>query len=171
MNRNRVFRSLCAVLLPALALLASPGFAADDAASAVESDARTPIHQLRIYEFFDDTREAFHDRFRDHAAWIMAKYDFDIVAIWESRNEGRLEFVYLLQWPDEATMTDRWARFMADPEWAEIKRETRRAHGRFVGAIEQRTLRSTAYSPTTAFPKRVAKQSPESTSLTPVKQP
>ena len=105
------------------------------------------IHQLRIYEIFDGNRQAFHDRFRDHAARIMAKYDFEIVAMWESRHDGRLEFVYLLEWPDEATMKARWAAFMADEEWAEIKRRTGKVHGRFVGGIQDRTLQPTDYSP------------------------
>lgn len=43
------------------------------------------IHQLRIYEIFDGNKKAFHDRFRDHAMRIMAKYDFKIVATWESK--------------------------------------------------------------------------------------
>ena len=54
------------------------------------------IHQLRIYEIFDSNKKAFHDRFRDHAMRIMAKYDFKIVATWESKKENRTEFVYLL---------------------------------------------------------------------------
>lgn len=107
-----------------------------------------PIHQLRVYEIFDDTREAFHDRFRDHAARIMARHGFDIVAIWESRGEdGRPRFVYLLEWPDEATMRERWAGFMADEEWARIKRDTAREHGQFVGNIEEHVLVLSDYSP------------------------
>jgi hypothetical protein len=47
------------------------------------------IHQLRIYEIFDESQDAFHARFRDHAA----------------------------------------------------------KHGPMVGAIEDRTLRRTDYSP------------------------
>ncbi|HEX3524813.1 MAG TPA: hypothetical protein VHT52_22335 [Stellaceae bacterium] len=33
------------------------------------------IHQLRIYEIFEDTKNAFHARFRDHAARIMRRYE------------------------------------------------------------------------------------------------
>jgi len=62
------------------------------------------IHQLRIYEIFDANKKAFHDRFRDHAMRIMAKYDFKIVATWESKKDNRTEFVYLLEWPDRETM-------------------------------------------------------------------
>lgn len=107
----------------------------------------SPVHQLRIYEVPRENREVFHERFRDHAARIMATYDFNIVAMWESEFEDRVEFVYLLEWPDEATMRDRWERFMADREWADIKRRTGREHGTFVNAIEDRTLRLTDYSP------------------------
>jgi hypothetical protein len=32
------------------------------------------IHQLRIYEIFEDTKDAFHARFRDHAARISCTY-------------------------------------------------------------------------------------------------
>ncbi|MDH5834102.1 NIPSNAP family protein [Luteimonas kalidii] len=111
-----------------------------------------PIHQLRVYEIFDGTRQAFHDRFRDHAARIMARHGFHIVSIWESRAEdGTPRFVYLLQWPDEATMRTRWAAFMADEEWSRIKRETGREHGRFVGGIEEHVLLPTDYSPQAAF--------------------
>lgn len=106
-----------------------------------------PVHQLRIYEIFDGNKQAFHERFRDHAARIMKRYDFNIVAMWESKFEGRTEFVYLLEWPDETTMKGRWDAFMVDEEWAAIKRETAELHGRFVGAIEDWTLRATDYSP------------------------
>jgi hypothetical protein len=55
--------------------------------------------------------------------------------------------VYLLEWPDEAMMKDRWAKFMADPEWANIKKETGAKYGKLVGEIQDRTLHVTAYSP------------------------
>jgi hypothetical protein len=105
------------------------------------------VHQLRIYEIFDHNKQAFHDRFRDHAMRIMKNYDFNIVAQWEAKNGALTEFVYLLEWPDEATMKDRWAKFMADKEWADIKKETAAKHGKLVGEIQDRTLNLTTYSP------------------------
>jgi hypothetical protein len=62
-------------------------------------EQQSVIHQLRIYEIFDNNKKAFHDRFQDHAMRIMAKYDFKIVATWESKKDNRTEFVYLLEWP------------------------------------------------------------------------
>jgi heme-degrading monooxygenase HmoA len=105
------------------------------------------IHQLRIYEIFERNKAAFHARFRDHAARIMNKHGFRIFAMWETTREGRTEFVYLLAWPDEAAKNAAWSAFMADAEWKEIKRVTSAEHGDLVGAIEDRLLVPTAYSP------------------------
>jgi hypothetical protein len=112
-----------------------------------ESERQNVIHQLRIYEIFDSNKKAFHDRFRDHAMRIMARYDFKIVATWESKKDNRTEFVYLLEWPDEETMNDRWEKFLRDPEWIKIKKETGEIKGPLVGEIQARTLYLTDYSP------------------------
>ncbi len=50
-------------------------------------------------------------------------------------------------------MRDAWAAFMADEEWQAIKRGTAARHGDFVGTIDERVLRPTAYSPALAAPK------------------
>jgi hypothetical protein len=106
------------------------------------------IQQLRIYEIFEKNKGAFHARFRDHAARIMqTKYGFQIVAMWETKFGDRTEFAYLLEWPDEVAKTKAWSAFMADTEWAEIKRVTSAEHGVMVGQIEDRLLAPTDYSP------------------------
>jgi len=105
------------------------------------------IHQLRIYEIFENKKAAFHNRFRDHASRIMKSYGFDIIAMWEGKTSHRTEFVYLLAWPDEQTMHRAWERFRADEDWNKIKRLTNAQHGDLVGAIEDRMLISTSYSP------------------------
>lgn len=105
------------------------------------------IHQLRIYEIFEHNKAAFHARFRDHAARIMRTYGFDILAMWEAKTNARTEFVYLLEWIDEATMNRAWEDFRADEEWKEIKRVTAAQHGDLVGEIEDRVLVLTTYSP------------------------
>lgn len=92
------------------------------------------IHQLRIYEVATDLKNVFDVRFKDHALRIMKSYDFSIVAMWYSQNDNKTEFVYILEWPDEATMREQWELFMADDEWAEIKRASREEHGEMVFA-------------------------------------
>jgi hypothetical protein len=105
------------------------------------------VHQLRIYEIFEHNKAAFHERFRDHAARIMRRCGFNIVAMWEAKTERRTEFVYLLAWPDDSAKDAAWAEFMADGEWKEIKRVTKAEHGDLVGAIEDRRLIPVSYSP------------------------
>jgi hypothetical protein len=135
-------RGIGSLLMVAALAAGVPGLAV-----AAPSDSPAVVHQLRIYEIFEGNKRQFHERFRDHAMRIMARYDFEIVAMWEAKGEDGPEFVYLLKWPDEATMKDRWENFMADEEWAEIKRVTGAKHGDLVGEIEDRTLRLTEYSP------------------------
>ena len=105
------------------------------------------IHQLRIYEIFDQNKKAFHDRFRDQAWRIMRSYGFNILGTWETRLGDRTEFVYLLVWPDEETMRHAWDKFKNNEEWKKIKKVTYAQHGVLVGEIEDRTLTLTSYSP------------------------
>ncbi|CAN7606318.1 NIPSNAP family protein [Phenylobacterium sp. LjRoot225] len=105
------------------------------------------LYQLRIYEIFEHNKAAFHARFRDHALRIMKRNGFDIVATWEATTAERTEFVYVARWPNEDLLKSQWASFMADEEWARIKRETAAVNGALVGAIEERLLRATDYSP------------------------
>jgi len=116
-------------------------------------EQQSVIHQLRIYEIFDSNKKAFHDRFRDHAMRIMARYDFNILAMWESKKDNRTEFVYMLEWPDRETMTDRWEKFLRDQEWIKIKKETGEMYGPLVGEIQDRVLYLTDYSPRKALAK------------------
>ena len=106
------------------------------------------IHQLRIYGLYEDTKAAFHDRFRDHAWRIMKSYGFDILAFWDTNTEDGPAFMYLLGWTDEETLRRAWDRFMADEEWKQIKRETAAAHGPMVRDIlADHVLVPTDYSP------------------------
>ncbi len=106
------------------------------------------IHQLRIYGLYDDTKAAFHDRFRDHAWRIMKSYGFEILAFWDTETAEGPAFVYLLRWPDEQTLRNAWEQFMADEEWKQIKRDTAAANGPMVRDIlADHVLVPTDYSP------------------------
>ena len=121
-------------------------FAAVDVHSQTPQKA-DPIHQLRIYQIFDNTKAAFHARFKEHAMRIMKRYDFKIISMWEARSGEKLEFVYLLEWKDEATMTAKWKAFLADQEWIDIKKRTNSDSAPLVGEIQSRVLSKVDYSP------------------------
>jgi hypothetical protein len=105
------------------------------------------VYQLRIYEISPEKREIFHNRFRNHALRIMKRYGFEIIAIWESTFVVNFEFVYLLRWPDVATMECQWKAFLADEEWIEIKRKTVQETGEPVVRVTSRVLDEVDYSP------------------------
>ena len=110
-----------------------------------------PVHQLRIYELTKKNKEVFHERFKTEAIRIMNKYDFNIISVWETEFEDKVEFVYLLQWETEAALKKGWEGFMADQEWKEIKKVTSAKYGSFVEKIEDRTLWVQDYSPKKKF--------------------
>lgn len=60
---------------------------------------------------------------------MCERYGFKILAMWLSKEDDQLRFVYLLTWPDLATKEASWAAFMADEEWSEIKRISRSQGG------------------------------------------
>jgi hypothetical protein len=140
-------------LLIVLTIILAAGVIVPQRSLSWAGEQQSVIHQLRIYEIFDNNKKAFHDRFRDHAMRIMAKYDFNIVATWESKKDNRTEFVYLLEWPDRETMADRWEKFLRDQEWMKIKKETGEMYGPLVGEIQDRTLYLTDSSPRKALAK------------------
>lgn len=105
------------------------------------------MYQLRIYKVNPEKREAFHDRFKNHAMRIMKKYEFSIVAMWESFTEADLEFIYILDWPDIETMKQQWEAFLADQEWIDIKKKMDLDIGEPVLQATGRILNPIEYSP------------------------
>jgi heme-degrading monooxygenase HmoA len=133
-----------ALLLVGLAII-SIGAHADSTYLCQSDGAR--LHQLRIYEVNPANRDHFHRRFQEHALPIMRRHGFDIVDMWESETDTKLQFVYVLAWPDEATMDRRWKSFLADPEWIEIKRRSSAEHGELVREANGQPLVRVSYSP------------------------
>jgi heme-degrading monooxygenase HmoA len=135
------------------ACLAAVGPAAAQATSESDSTAPPettgPIHQLRVYEMVDRHKPAFDARFHDHALRIMRRHGFEVIATWDTSNDGKAEFAYLLRWADRAAMQRGWKAFLADEEWIRIKQESRRAlNGPIMGEILQdKVLVPTAWSP------------------------
>ena len=105
------------------------------------------LQQLRIYELNRSNKDAFHRRFQDHALRIMKRHGFRIMDMWESDTGKKVEFVYLLTWPDKNTMDSRWKDFLADQEWIDIKRKSVAESGELVGEVSSRSMTRVSYSP------------------------
>ncbi|MDD1685473.1 NIPSNAP family protein [Methanoregula sp.] len=105
------------------------------------------VYQIRIYEVAPDKKEVFHNRFRNHAMRIMKRYGFEFVALWESTSVVDFEFIYILRWPDVATMDRQWKAFLADEEWIAIKKETVAETGEPVLKVTGRVMSEMGYGP------------------------
>jgi hypothetical protein len=77
----------------------------------------------------------------------MKRHEFEIVDMWESETGTKLQFVYVLAWPDKATMERRWKSFLADQEWSDIKRRSAAEHGELVREATGQPLVRVSYSP------------------------
>ena len=134
----------------ALLWLAAPTAMATEQGRHLCPGNGTELQQLRIYEINRDNRDAFHQRFQDHALRIMKRHDFRIVDMWESDTGEKIEFVYVLSWPDRDTMDARWKTFLADQEWIDIKKKSSVQSGELVREVQGRPLVRVAYSPACA---------------------
>lgn len=110
------------------------------------------MYQLRIYEVNPEKRVAFHERFQNHAMRVMKKYGFNIVALWESVTASKLEFIYILNWPDKETMERQWKAFLADQEWIDIKKKMDLDIGEPVLKATGCVLEAVKYSPISTIP-------------------
>lgn len=105
------------------------------------------IQQLRIYEIDRRNKDAFHQRFQDHALRIMKRHGFKIIDAWESDSGEKVQFIYLLAWSDKSTMDLRWREFLADQEWIDIKKQTAAESGELVRETNGYPLTRVSYSP------------------------
>jgi len=115
--------------------------------SCAAAMAQRPVYQLRIYKLHAGNEQHFHERFSEQCVPIMRRYGFDIVFTSESGKQGHKEFVYLLRWKNRDTQSVAWKRFLADPEWVEIKRVTAAQWGDLVDEVQDRSLDLTPYTP------------------------
>lgn len=129
---------LVAVLLPAAAQAAAGHRCAGNGSE---------LQQLRIYQISRENRDAFHRQFHEHALRIMQRHGFRVLDLWESESDGKIEFVYVLAWPDAHAMESGWDSFRADPEWIRVKEATAAEAGETVHSITARPLHRVAYSP------------------------
>jgi hypothetical protein len=139
----RTFLTL--LILVFIALAANAGASAPD--RFVCRSNGSSLQQLRIYEINRANKDAFHQRFQDHALRIMQRHGFSVVDMWESDTGEKLEFVYVLSWPDRETMDARWKAFLADEEWIGIKRRTAAESGELVREANGQPLVRVSYSP------------------------
>ena len=104
------------------------------------------IYELRIYEALPRKMAALNDRFANHTIRIFEKHDMKSVGYWTEAVGDNTRLVYILAFDSMDDMAQKWAAFLADPEWQRIVAETER-DGPLTARVTNRILRPTSYSP------------------------
>ena len=104
------------------------------------------IHELRIYHCLPGRLPALLNRFETATLAIWERHGIRQAGFWTVEvGESNHDLIYLLEWDGMAEREEKWAAFLADPEWTE-KRAASEADGPIVGTIANAFLKPTAFS-------------------------
>ncbi len=104
------------------------------------------LYELREYYIEPGRMPEINARFRNHTLGIWARLGIGVVGFWEELVGNNQRLTYIIAFADMADRQAKWAAFVVDPEWIQVKTETERNH-QIVSRVENRLLRPTDYSP------------------------
>jgi hypothetical protein len=105
------------------------------------------IYELRTYEIPNNVRNAFHERFEQHALPLMKQHGITVIGCWDEVIGEMQNFCYIIQWKNLADREATWPKFNNDADWSRIKKESAAKHGEMVRKTHNRILSPTSYSP------------------------
>src|SRR5262245_15177938 len=94
-------------------------------------DPKSRCFEVRIYTVDKARVEAdnlkvgineLHQRFREKELAIFKKHGAEIIGAWQQSNNPDT-LVWMLAYRDRAHRDEVWAKFNADPEWAELRKK------------------------------------------------
>lgn len=137
MNRRALIKGMAAMTMAA-------GVSTEGAAQANDET----VYELRIYHLNEGKLPLILERFRTREIKIFERMGMHPVAYWVPTDEplaGRT-LVYMLRHKSRADADASWAKFRADPEWVELKKESEK-DGAFVNKYDITFLKPTDFSP------------------------
>jgi hypothetical protein len=104
------------------------------------------IYEIREYTTVPGRMPALVKRFNEHALKLLAKHGMDVVlvSLTELGDNGNNELVYVLRFDSYAEMGEKWASYIADPEWIEVKAASE-VDGPIVAKLKRRVLNPTYF--------------------------
>jgi hypothetical protein len=99
------------------------------------------IYEIREYTTVPGRMPALVKRFTDHTLRIFARHGMEVafMSLTELGGNSNNELVYVMAFDSYDDMASKWAGFMADPEWREI-RSASEVDGPIVASISRRVL-------------------------------
>lgn len=105
------------------------------------------IYELREYTTVPGRMLALITRFNDHTMKLLEKHGMECVFLTttEFGENSNNELVYVLKFSSYADMMEKWANFIADPEWIAVKAASE-ADGPILAKMRRRVLSSGYFS-------------------------
>lgn len=99
------------------------------------------IYEIREYTTVPGRMPALVKRFTDHTLGLFAKHGMEVVfmSVTELGGNSNNELVYVMRFDTYDDMASKWAGFMADPQWREV-RGASEVDGPIVASISRRVL-------------------------------
>ncbi len=83
------------------------------------------IYELRIYRTVPGRLPALLARFQNHTLRIWDRLGIRQAGFWTTLvGESSSDLTYLLAWASLAEREQKWAAFMADPEWQQVRADS-----------------------------------------------
>ncbi|MBM3998075.1 MAG: NIPSNAP family protein [Planctomycetes bacterium] len=114
--------------------------------AAVASEGDVRLYELRVYYSPEGRLNDLHARFRDHTIKLFEKHGMTNVGYFVPVENSANKLVYVLSYPNAEAREKSWKAFMADPDWAEVRKKTE-ANGPIVSKVESLLMAATDYSP------------------------
>jgi len=104
------------------------------------------IYELRIYNAAPGRMPDLLKRFETVTLGIWERHGIRQAGFWTTYiGESNHQLTYMLKWDSMAEREQKWAAFMADPEWA-TKRAESEKNGSLVTTFSNQILTPTAFS-------------------------
>lgn len=99
------------------------------------------LYELREYVTVPGRMPALIKRFQEHTLRLFDKHGLRLsfITLTEFGDNSNNELVYCLEFDSYQQLQDRWASFLADPEWLAVKRDSER-DGPLVASLRRRLL-------------------------------
>jgi hypothetical protein len=112
----------------------------------VEIRGSVVLYELREYTAVPGRLPALVKRFNDHTLELFERFGIDVVFIshTEIGENSTGEIVYLVRWRSYQEIADTWSRFLTDPEWVQVKKDSER-DGPLVSAVRRRILNTNPF--------------------------
>jgi hypothetical protein len=103
------------------------------------------LYEFRCYDAAPGRLQDLHRRFKELTLALFERHGIEPLGFWVDEAGSSDQLNYLLRWKDMADREDRWARFLADPDW-QRGRAASEAHGPIVLRVTKQFWSPTAYS-------------------------